>query len=498
MKLFASAGLVLLAMTSIGQSEQIVQGQQYGRWTIENSPFRVQGDITVPYNERLIIDPDVNVTFEGNYYFNVRGWLTAEGGENHRIRFSRVDSSQWQGIYFHERSDARSIISYCDIVNARIGISLDFVSPLISHNNIYAQSTGIDCRRSDPEIIENDYIFVGGDSAVSEARGINLVDGSDAQVLNNRRIEVVGGPGGQTIGIYVERSIPNLFGNWIEVRSSGSVCGIILNRFEKACVQRNLIRVRSPHEMVGIWTLENSEGASLRNNTIVLLGSSSGATGLIIGQTSEVIVLNNILVGTGGSVGINSTYGTVHRTSGYNDIWNHGVAYIGDWRGNHDIYSDPLFFDPQDNPQNVADTSYTLTWDDYPYGNCSPCIDAGHPGYQDPDHTRSDIGRYPYYQRPVTVRLNPAIIPESFDLFTTFPNPFNQSLSITIRSSGTGPATLEAYNLQGHRIALIWSGETNREDINLTWAPQQIPSGEYFLLWKQGSQIERRKTLYLP
>jgi len=503
MNWFASLGLLLLAAASAGWSEQIVQGQQYGRWTVDNSPYRVQSDITVPRNERLIIDPEVNIVLEGNYYFIIHGWLTAEGAEGHRIRFSRPDSTQWQGIYFHDDSDSRSIVSYCNIINARIGLSLDFVSPLISYNNIYAQSTGIDCRRSDPEILNNE-IFIGGGSAVSEARGINLVDGSDAQVLNNRRIEVVGGAGGQTIGIYVERSIPNIFGNWVEVRASGSACGIVLNRFEKAIVQRNLIRVRSQQEMVGIWALENSEGSTLRNNTILILGSSCNAVGLLIGRSSEVIVLNNIVVGNGGSAGINSTNGAVHRSSGYNDFWGHSLAYIGNWRGNHDIYADPLFLDPQEDPQDVnPDLSYRITWNDYPDGDDqkSPCIDTGHPGYQDPDRTRSDMGKTPfeqYQEDDDTVRVKTPVQLESFDLFKAFPNPFNYSLSISIYSANSGAASLEAYDLQGRRSAAIWNGFANRENLQLTWTPQSLPSGEYLLVWRQANQTLKRKALYLP
>ncbi len=54
--------------------------------------------------------------------------------------------------------------------------------------------------------------------------------------------------------------------------------------------------------------------------------------------------------------------------------------------GDGNFSSDPLF--------NGSDpTHYELT-------SNSPCIDTGHPNYNDPDGTRSDVGAFPYFQLP--------------------------------------------------------------------------------------------------
>ena len=56
-------------------------------WTIEESPYRVVGDITVPAGIELAIEPGVLVQFQNGTGLTVNGRLDAEGSPFERIRF---------------------------------------------------------------------------------------------------------------------------------------------------------------------------------------------------------------------------------------------------------------------------------------------------------------------------------------------------------------------------------------------------------------------------
>lgn len=58
-----------------------VSGDQYGTWTSGHSSYYVIGDILVPDNSSLIIQPGCQVLFQGNYAFTVNGTLIAEAAD---------------------------------------------------------------------------------------------------------------------------------------------------------------------------------------------------------------------------------------------------------------------------------------------------------------------------------------------------------------------------------------------------------------------------------
>ncbi|MBQ0070574.1 MAG: Ig-like domain repeat protein, partial [Spirochaetales bacterium] len=56
-------------------------------WTKDMSPVVVTGNITIPNGRQLVIDPGVEVLFDGKYSINGRGTLYAVGTENESITF---------------------------------------------------------------------------------------------------------------------------------------------------------------------------------------------------------------------------------------------------------------------------------------------------------------------------------------------------------------------------------------------------------------------------
>ncbi len=74
-------------------------GELKGTLTKSNSPYIITGDITIPANDSLIIEPGVELLFSGYFKVNVYGQLKAMGTEADSIYFKTVHpDSLWGGI----------------------------------------------------------------------------------------------------------------------------------------------------------------------------------------------------------------------------------------------------------------------------------------------------------------------------------------------------------------------------------------------------------------
>lgn len=500
----------MIGVLSIGISPASIladnewEGEVLGEWTIENSPYNITGDIYVPEEDQLTIEPGVEVVFMGAYHFWIEGLLIAESDldNNQIIRFIHTDSTLWHGIYFGHNSSSESIVHGCEIINPWVGIDCDRASPSITNNRIIAQSTGINCVGSNPRIINN-HISVGGNSTLTNTTGISLRAGSNAVIRGNDRIEVFAGSSGEAIGIYIERSLPTISENWIEVRSPGiaydATYGIFAERVVKLDIDHNIIRVRSTRFMTGMWTI-NATGVIFINNDVILIGSSEEISYVLhIDTGSEVVVINNILFGNGSSVGVRAIDGRIHAMSGYNDIYLNNINYQGPQQDFRDIYEDPMFvyhaYDPDE-------ADYELRWDDYENGTevfRSPCIDTGHPDYLDfEDQTRSDIGRFYFEQYDYDFIPRSVENPQAFLLISNFPNPFNNSTVIHISQPSGEYVLLDVFDMLGRQVERIWAGELTQGDHILRWNPENIPSNLYIIRYESQSNKAFRKVILQP
>ena len=105
----------------------IPPGDVSGTWTQANSPYNINGEITIPNDSTLTIEPGVEVVFTGHYKFNVQGRLLAIGTETDTIVFTINDTTGfhnltipdggWHGIRFMDtpsNNDSSKIV-YCKL-----------------------------------------------------------------------------------------------------------------------------------------------------------------------------------------------------------------------------------------------------------------------------------------------------------------------------------------------------------------------------------------------
>ena len=126
----ALSTLAILFMLTIQLNAQttIPAGDVYGVWTQANSPYLVTGDITIPADSNLMIEPGCYIAFNSYKSLTVYGSLQAIGTNTDSIYFS-VESGSfagvWSGIEFENGNDQdSSIFSYCRFENASAGSDL--------------------------------------------------------------------------------------------------------------------------------------------------------------------------------------------------------------------------------------------------------------------------------------------------------------------------------------------------------------------------------------
>ncbi|MCP4632350.1 MAG: T9SS type A sorting domain-containing protein [candidate division Zixibacteria bacterium] len=88
-------------------------------------------------------------------------------------------------------------------------------------------------------------------------------------------------------------------------------------------------------------------------------------------------------------------------------------------------------------------------------------------------------------------------IPEKFALIGNYPNPFNSSTTINIRTSGEGNVHLDIFNLLGQRVVNLHDGYLDAGEHKFNWNAENSPSGIYFYKLTAGERSATKKMSLL-
>ena len=112
---------------SIWAQTAVPGGDVSGTWTVQGSPYQIEGDITIPNDSVLVVEPGVTVEFQGHFELLVNGRLLAIGTEADSIVFTISDTTGWSdpgntlGGWKHIRlfeplvTNDSTILDYCRI-----------------------------------------------------------------------------------------------------------------------------------------------------------------------------------------------------------------------------------------------------------------------------------------------------------------------------------------------------------------------------------------------
>jgi parallel beta-helix repeat protein len=123
------------------------------------SPYLIRGDVTIPANITLTVEPGVVLEFSGNNKLNIEGTFKAIGTESDPIVFKQLGKyymTGWYGLVFKSKqANDASIVKYGNISQARFAIYCDGGSPQISYCTITANEIGIHLWNSNAVVSHN-------------------------------------------------------------------------------------------------------------------------------------------------------------------------------------------------------------------------------------------------------------------------------------------------------------------------------------------------------
>jgi len=180
-----------------------------GVWEVENSPYYICGDITIPNGEVLNIEPGCEIIFQGHYRIIVQGCLEAVGNERDSITFRASNSETgWMGIRFINTpaGNPKSQIGYCVIKNGNANIlggtesyggaiSVENFSKLDIFNNLFTNNragagSAINCNNfASPNIYENVFSYNRAGYETGSGYGTVNCMFNSAPTINNNLFE---------------------------------------------------------------------------------------------------------------------------------------------------------------------------------------------------------------------------------------------------------------------------------------------------------------------
>lgn len=538
MKNFILLFTAIILMFSFSSAQTIIPGGNVsGTWTHTGSPYLVQGAIMIPNDSTLVIEPAVDVIFQGSYKLMVLGRMLAIGTVADSINITSADTTTgWLGIQFDNTQTtndsskfyycniqyskttlasskqgafylnfSKVIISNCRISNCSANTSVggsaaifcDGSSPIITHNLISHNTTtsigalnsgGIYCWLSSPEISYNTISY----NKSTFGGGICCNYGNPKisnNIISNNTISSEGG------GIYCNTSSAAITNNIISGNSASNGGGICFYSGSPAIINNTISNNTASNDGGGIYCDYSSP--IINNNTISNNSASKGGA-LFFTLYSSLSLYNTVLWGNTASTSGPQVYIDDENSDPnfyFCDVQggatafglNGSIFYTGMYQNNID--TTPLFVFPSAG----SGIGYNGVTADWSLQIGSPCINAGTPdttGLSLPATDvagnprirggRIDIGAYEY--------LLPNSINETLDSFSMgiYPNPATNKLTIEIQQR----FEIEILNSVGQIISTIYSN-----DKKMTIDIGNLSNGVYIIRARTDKGIVTKKII---
>jgi len=85
--------------------------------------------------------------------------------------------------------------------------------------------------------------------------------------------------------------------------------------------------------------------------------------------------------------------------------------------------------------------------------------------------------------------------PEVFTLSQNYPNPFNPTTNISFTLPEAGDVTLEVFNVQGQRVAMLVNGSRSAGSHSVSFNAEHLASGIYLYRLQSGSLVQTNKMM---
>ena len=495
----------------------IAAGNVSGNWTPAHSPYYIDGEITIPNDSTLTIEPGVKVVFMGHYKCNVQGRLLAVGTQQDSIHFTAADTQTgWHGIRFNytPSTNDTSKIAFCSFRHGRANTG-DYNGPDRCGGAIYIRgfsNVSVSNSRFESNMNDGNIAAATGGAAIYAANAspkiennmfLNNTGTTDCAILCWYTNAIISkntfvGNSGAHGPVFCAYYSPTISGNIISHNVTTRAGGGIFNMSTRATVINNIIIHNRSYggegEGGGIkcWIDDQSV---IMNNTIAYNSAAHGG-GICCNNNSDPIFINNIIWGNtspdGSQVNLVDTPSDPHFL--YCDIQDRresfggngaGAYYTGIYENNIDL--DPLFRDSSTVNFSLSDPSHCIGAGYDPvevlgvWYYAPPFCKMGNPR-PSPSATRPDIGACESLlgtPRFVGVEAE-TDSPERFVLLQNYPNPFNPNTTIKYELPKASQVSLTVYDLLGREISVLVHEKKEAGVHEVKFYASGLSSGPYF------------------
>ncbi len=428
-------------------------GNISGVWRKELSPYIVTGDLSIPKDSFLEIEPGVTVMVEDESAIEIRGKLIAHAAESEPIIF-RSETS-WNGVHILNREEKTTItnVQFLNASGVPLRVSnapVDLIGCLFYNNNTSGVNPGAIAFRTSESLIKN-CIFANNVSAA--VAGVMDVEGTKLKAVNN------------------------LF-----VNNSGNVAStFFLRRGADVEFINNTLTHNSYVADTGAHILNSGSNLMIKNSIVRgdghLFGALSGSVFLvehsnISGGFEGVEIIDSDPMFVQPSQGAGAEY------DGMEAIWHLQENSPSVDAGN----PSQEYYDPEDgdNPGYAKFPSRgTLVNDQGTYGGSGTAFWVS---------IEDD-----YLQNP-----------QAYTMIKAYPNPFNPNITISLANldyDRNKPIVLEILNIKGQTVrSLVNNQVTFNQEFSWDGMNEDFlvaPSGVYFIRFTDQEMVKSHKILLL-
>lgn len=104
------------------------------------------------------------------------------------------------------------------------------------------------------------------------------------------------------------------------------------------------------------------------------------------------------------------------------------------------------------------------------------------------------------HQKTIETKIsdsNTKSLPKTFKLYQNYPNPFNPATRIKYNLAKSSHVVLKIYNLAGQEVTTLVNEFQQAGEHEISWQPEELPSGLYFCKIQTGGFAETRKITLL-
>jgi hypothetical protein len=463
-------------------------GNVSGTWKTEGSPYLITGNIIIPQDSTLIIEPGVSVVFQEFRKFTIDGTIKANGTENDSIYFTNDNSKwncsikkgkgEWRGFEFiGNLSEDTSTFFYCRMEyskssnnsNSHYGYGGLFY--IAARNNIHIKHC----------IITNNSAVYGGAFFISNSENIII---SENKVQYNYASDRAAG--------FLIHSSCTINGNLIANNTSHWGGGIYVSDFSPKIINNvicnNVADVGAGFFIFDAYFMSGYD--YIANNTIANNTANEYAPAILLADSytsfKNCIIYNNTSPEDDHQVflqwGAQSSFQYCDIEGGINGIiMDTGEPFAGTYENNIDS-----------NPWTLWGNG-----DKYTLQKGSSCINAGSPdttglllpvhdfaGNPRIDADTIDIGAYEYQYTVGADRH------DKYEFIKVFPNPTSGIFQIKDLYENHESHSIELFNSFGKKLMEF---ETIEKIIQIDLTGK--PKGVYLIRIKSGSGIINKKII---